>query len=153
MLVSGCLLVAMLMLPVSGLFEDQAGKWDWRQRFVGKIDTIVPFHLSSESSALLVTTKKNVLASISVKNGSLHWRQVFEDRKSDPTSFSLDTVSCDDDMFGIEDDPKSGSVAVTISGTGRYIRSWDVRSGLLKDEISIPHELIKSDIRSVKHVD
>lgn len=148
MLVSYRLIAVLLLCGnlAAGLYEDQAGKWDWRQRYVGKINRVLPFHLlSPSSSSIVVTTDKNVVASISVRNGSLIWRQVLEDRRTGPPSHVLNSISSDHLLYGLNgnNDEDSEPSVITISGNGQYIRTWDVTSGLLLNEITVSYDILK----------
>lgn len=129
------------LATASALYEDQAGKWDWRQRFVGRVKQISSYHLSSAQS-IVVTTDKNVLASIFVRNGSINWRQVFERRDSDLPSNAINAVSSGDEHYGLNTKAEPQSL-ITVSGNGRYVRSWDPLFGVLEWETSVPQDIIK----------
>ncbi|XP_071110229.1 ER membrane protein complex subunit 1-like [Haliotis cracherodii] len=107
----------LLISPAFGLFEDQVGKFDWKQSYVGK-----PVHMfwdqSSSGKKLIVSTEKNVLASIHANNGSIVWRRVFEDDKRG----HMDTVL------------HQGTSLVTVSGGGKMVRGWHPSTGSLSWE-------------------
>ena len=62
---------------MAGLFEDQAGKFDWRQSYVGKVNQL-GFHTTSVTSVLVVVTESNVVAGLDADSGTILWRHVFE---------------------------------------------------------------------------
>ena len=70
------------------------------------------------------------MASIFSRNGSLNWRQVFEQQTVDDVG-QINAIS--GDLVG---------ELVTISGNGRYVRSWDPDSGLLNSEVSLPEDFL-----------
>ena len=61
---------------VAGLFEDQAGKFDWRQSYVGKVRQL-GFRTTSVTSVLVVVTESNVVAGLDADSGTILWRHVF----------------------------------------------------------------------------
>ncbi|KAI1306009.1 ER membrane protein complex subunit 1 [Halotydeus destructor] len=136
------ILVSLIALfgPASALYEDQAGKWDWRQRFVGKVKHITSYHLSS-SQSVVVATEKNVLASLLVRNGTLSWRQILETRKAEPSADVINAISSGDGYYGLSEVVKPQSL-LTISGNGRYFRSWDSKFGILEWEKTLPEEVL-----------
>ncbi|VDI41926.1 Hypothetical predicted protein, partial [Mytilus galloprovincialis] len=115
-------LLSTAILHVSGLYEDQVGKFDWTQRYIGKIERLY-WDQSNPSKKLLVTTDKNVLASIHVFNGSIAWRQILEDNDRG----TIDAVFHQDKYF------------VGVCGGGRYVRSWKVETGALSWENTVHH--------------
>ncbi|KAL3178217.1 hypothetical protein MRX96_038730 [Rhipicephalus microplus] len=103
------------------LYEDQAGKLDWRQRFIGKPLFVYADHSSVGSNQrIVVATEKNVLASLNTRNGALTWRQVLEQ------DGSMQAVSSSGDL-------------ITVSGSAPYVRAWDVHTGVLQWEKTLPH--------------
>ncbi|KAH6936801.1 hypothetical protein HPB50_023008 [Hyalomma asiaticum] len=115
------------------LYEDQAGKLDWRQRFIGKPLYVYADHGSVGSSQrIVVATEKNVLASLNTRNGALAWRQVLEH------DGSMHTVS-------------SSGELITVSGNAPFVRSWDVHTGVLQWEKTLPRSstpLVRYDVNS-----
>uniref|UniRef100_A0A3P8WZS3 EMC1 first beta-propeller domain-containing protein n=1 Tax=Cynoglossus semilaevis TaxID=244447 RepID=A0A3P8WZS3_CYNSE len=62
---------AILFFTVEAVFEDQVGKFDWRQQYVGKVrfshfDT----HVQS-SKKVLLATENNVFAAVNTRTGEL----------------------------------------------------------------------------------
>ncbi|KAK9515548.1 hypothetical protein VZT92_026184 [Zoarces viviparus] len=114
-----CLKCILLCSIVEAVFEDQVGKFDWRQQYVGKVrfahfDT----HMQS-SKKVLLATENNVFASLNTRTGELLWRHV--------------------DMTGPEGNIDAllqyGQDAVLMVGNGRQLRSWDINVGGLNWEI------------------
>ncbi|XP_075950357.1 ER membrane protein complex subunit 1 [Anarhichas minor] len=114
-----CLKCILLCSIVEAVFEDQVGKFDWRQQYVGKVrfahfDT----HVQS-SKKVLLATENNVFASLNTRTGELLWRHV--------------------DMTGPEGNIDAllqyGQDAVLVVGNGRQLRSWDINVGGLNWEI------------------
>ncbi|XP_050039237.1 ER membrane protein complex subunit 1 [Dermacentor andersoni] len=115
------------------LYEDQAGKLDWRQRFIGKPLYVYADHGSvGPNQRIVVATEKNVLASLNTRNGALTWRQVLEQ------DGSMHAVSSSGDL-------------ITVSGNAPYVRAWDVHTGVLQWEKTLPHSsapLVRYDVNS-----
>lgn len=94
------------------LYEDQIGKFDWRLSYVGN----VKFGTIDSTKRIIVSTEENVIASLSLKNGQILWRQVLEN----PTYNQIQLLHVDKDV-------------ITVSG-GKgtwYVRGWDSSSGSL----------------------
>ncbi|KAI3357283.1 hypothetical protein L3Q82_015736 [Scortum barcoo] len=118
-LISLCLKFVMLYSSVEAVFEDQVGKFDWRQQYVGKVrfahfDT----HMQS-SKKVLLATEKNVFAALNTRSGDLFWRHV---DKTGPEG-NIDALL------------QHGQDAVLVVGNGRLLRSWDTNIGGLNWEI------------------
>lgn len=58
---------------VSGLYQDQVGKFDWRKQFIG-IPKYVYNHPGIDTT--IVGSESNVIASIQNKDGAIIWRQL-----------------------------------------------------------------------------
>ncbi|XP_056279618.1 ER membrane protein complex subunit 1 [Pseudoliparis swirei] len=109
----------LLCSTVGAVFEDQVGKFDWRQQYIGKVRfSHFDAHVQS-SKKVLLATENNVFASINTKTGELFWRHV--------------------DMTGPEGNIDAllhhGQDAVLVVGDGRQLRSWDINIGGLNWEI------------------
>uniref|UniRef100_A0A8D0CHR7 ER membrane protein complex subunit 1 n=1 Tax=Scleropages formosus TaxID=113540 RepID=A0A8D0CHR7_SCLFO len=101
------------------VYEDQVGKFDWRQQYVGKV---LFAHFESHSQAskkLILATDKNIVASLNPRTGDLFWRQV---DKAGPEGH-IDTL-----LF-------HGQDAVVVTGNGRLLRSWESSVGALNWEM------------------
>ncbi|KAM6929928.1 ER membrane protein complex subunit 1 [Lycodopsis pacificus] len=114
-----CLKCILLCNIVGAVFEDQVGKFDWRQQYVGKV-RFANFDAHVQSSKkVLLATENNVFASLNTRTGELLWRHV--------------------DMTGPEGNIDAllqyGQDAVVMVGNGRQLRSWDINVGGLNWEI------------------
>uniref|UniRef100_A0A665USH4 ER membrane protein complex subunit 1 n=1 Tax=Echeneis naucrates TaxID=173247 RepID=A0A665USH4_ECHNA len=114
-----CLNFIILSNTVEAVFEDQVGKFDWRQQYVGKVrfshfDT----HLQS-SKKVLLATEKNVFAALNTRTGELFWRHV---DRTGPEG-NIDALLL------------HGQDAVLVIGNGRLLRSWEINVGGLNWEI------------------
>ncbi|XP_048033644.1 ER membrane protein complex subunit 1 isoform X1 [Megalobrama amblycephala] len=107
-----------LLYTASAVFEDQVGKFDWRQQFIGKVRFALFDTHSQASKKLLVATDKNVFASLNSRTGDLFWRHV---DKTGPEGH-IDALL----MYGQD--------AVVVVGNGRLLRSWETTVGGLKWE-------------------
>ncbi|TRY87079.1 hypothetical protein DNTS_009164 [Danionella cerebrum] len=100
------------------VFEDQVGKFDWRQQFIGKV-RFASFDTHSQASKkLLVATENNVFASLNSRTGDLFWRHV---DKTGPEGH-IDALLM------------SGQDAIVVVGNGHLLRSWETTVGGLKWE-------------------
>ncbi|XP_054714162.1 ER membrane protein complex subunit 1-like [Uloborus diversus] len=115
------LCVALLKI-VCCLYEDQAGKFDWRQQYIGKVKFAYVDPVSAGTHKFTVSTEKNVLACLSTRTGSIIWRQVLEKGSAG----EINAMSEEGDI-------------ITINGGGQFIRSWDSNTGVLQWETSFPH--------------
>ncbi|KAA0707045.1 ER membrane protein complex subunit 1 [Triplophysa tibetana] len=107
-----------LLFTASAVFEDQVGKFDWRQQFIGKVRFALFDTHSQASKKLLVATDKNVFASLNSRTGDLLWRHL---DKTGPDGH-VDSLL----MYGQD--------AVVVVGNGRLLRSWETAVGGLKWE-------------------
>ncbi|KAM6976627.1 ER membrane protein complex subunit 1 [Aplochiton taeniatus] len=115
-------LYAILFLGISlseAVFEDQVGKFDWRQQYVGNVRFAYFDTQSQSSKKLFLATEKNVFASLNSRNGDLFWRHV---DKAGPKG-NIDTLM----VYGQD--------AVLVVGDGRLLRSWDTNIGGLTWEV------------------
>uniref|UniRef100_A0A673WPX7 ER membrane protein complex subunit 1 n=1 Tax=Salmo trutta TaxID=8032 RepID=A0A673WPX7_SALTR len=103
---------------IEAVFEDQVGKFDWRQQYVGKT-LFAHFESNTQSSKkLFVATDKNIFASFNSRTGDLFWRHV---DKTGPEG-TIDTLLL------------HGQDALMVVGDGRLLRSWDTNIGGLNWE-------------------
>uniref|UniRef100_A0A3P8T7Z9 ER membrane protein complex subunit 1 n=1 Tax=Amphiprion percula TaxID=161767 RepID=A0A3P8T7Z9_AMPPE len=108
-----------LWATVEAVFEDQVGKFDWRQQYVGKVrfshfDT----HVQS-SKKVLVATERNVFAALNTRTGELFWRHV-------------DKTGSEGNIDALL---QHGQDAVLVVGNGRLLRSWEINVGGLNWEV------------------
>ncbi|KAJ6656878.1 hypothetical protein lerEdw1_003209 [Lerista edwardsae] len=106
--------------PTGAVYEDQVGKFDWRQQYVGKLK-FASLEASQGSKKLIVATEKNVMAALNSRTGDILWRHV---DKGTPEG-AIDALLI------------HGQDAITISNGGRIRRSWDTNIGGLNWEISM----------------
>ncbi|XP_054857363.1 ER membrane protein complex subunit 1 [Eublepharis macularius] len=118
--VSAFLSLLLLLLPAGAVYEDQVGKFDWRQQYVGKLK-FASLESSQGSKKLIVATEKNVMAAFNSRTGEILWRHV---DKGTPEG-AVDTMLI------------HGQDAITVSSGGRILRSWETNIGGLNWEISM----------------
>ena len=70
-------LSALLLSGVTALYEDQAGKFDWRRAGLGAV-TRLGYHATPRHALLLVATEENVLAGLDADSGAVVWRHALE---------------------------------------------------------------------------
>nr|XP_053639999.1 ER membrane protein complex subunit 1-like isoform X1 [Cherax quadricarinatus] len=104
-----------------GLYEDQIGKFDWVQQYVGVVEHAVFDESSVPARRIIVATAQNVLAALSTKNGDIAWRHVLETSDSG----KVDLLSSE------------GPQVTTVAGN--LLRSWDAISAALIEEIQLDH--------------
>uniref|UniRef100_A0A7N8XQ01 ER membrane protein complex subunit 1 n=1 Tax=Mastacembelus armatus TaxID=205130 RepID=A0A7N8XQ01_9TELE len=114
-----CLKCVILCSTIEALFEDQVGKFDWRQQYVGKVrfshfDT----HIQS-SKKVLLATEKNVFAALNTRTGEIFWRHV-------------DKTGSEGNIDALL---QNGQDAVLVVGNGRLLRSWEINVGGLNWEV------------------
>lgn len=127
--VSMCLIVFGVYLafkPCLALYEDQVGSFDWRQVYLGKVKFAF-FDVSTHSSKrLFVASEANVLAALNSRTGHILWRHVLEEHEG-----KIDALL------------HHGNILVTVSGGGKFVRSWDVSSGSLAWEAYTKNSLVE----------
>lgn len=110
-------LISLLSLQVSGLFEDQAGKFDWRQKYVGRVTELGYHSTSPRLSVIVVATESHVVAGLDADNGVIRWRHVFE----------TDEVG---EVRALHTSPRKH--AVSVSGSqDLFVRVWNSETGVL----------------------
>ncbi|CAL1605772.1 unnamed protein product [Knipowitschia caucasica] len=109
---------SVLFSAVHAVFEDQVGKFDWRQQYVGNVRFAHFDNQIQSSKKVLVATDDNVFAAINTRTGELFWRHV---DKNGPEG-SIDALLL------------QGQDAIMVVGDGRLLRSWDVNVGGLNWE-------------------
>ncbi|XP_019944740.2 ER membrane protein complex subunit 1 [Paralichthys olivaceus] len=140
-LISLWLKCVILCSTVEAVFEDQVGKFDWRQQYVGKVrfshyDT----HVQS-SKKVILATENNVFAALNTRTGEIFWRHV---DKTGPEG-NIDAYL------------QHGQDAVLVVGNGRLLRSWDIDVGGLNWEVvldsgSFQSACLVGQHDTVKHV-
>ncbi|KAM7539289.1 hypothetical protein Aperf_G00000057648 [Anoplocephala perfoliata] len=113
------LLFFLLFCHTFALYEDQIGKFDWRQQYIGNVE----YHTSQYSSNypyLYLTSTSHVLGAVDKHNGSLIWRQVLEEEGK-----FLSIGRC-------------GKYLFTLSlRFGPLLRAWSPKTGQLHAEIAL----------------
>ncbi|XP_047226260.1 ER membrane protein complex subunit 1 isoform X2 [Girardinichthys multiradiatus] len=133
--------LCILFFVVHAVFEDQVGKFDWRQQYVGKV-RFSHFDTQMQSSKkVLVATESNVFAALNTRTGELLWRHA---DKTGPEG-NIDAL-----LHHAQD-------AVLVVGNGRMLRSWDVNIGgmnweILLDSGSFRSACLVGQQGTVKHV-
>ncbi|XP_066921649.1 ER membrane protein complex subunit 1-like [Clytia hemisphaerica] len=116
-----------LLLMVSfcyGLYEDQIGLFDWRQRYVGTPKEIVFDQSSPASKRVYTVTQHNVLAALNARTGKIVWRKVFEPKQGVIQRLIL-----------------NANTLLTVSGNRKIVRSWDTAKGnLLWESTALPYQ-------------
>jgi outer membrane protein assembly factor BamB len=116
---------AILVSSTSAIFEDQAFKDDWRQKFVGSPEEATFFESPKSSKnfkdLVVVRSDSNVLGALDVDNGQIIWRQVFSSDEK------------------LQDFKISGSKIVTSlsfnsAENETFVRSWNIHNGALIGE-------------------
>ncbi|KAG1651303.1 ER membrane protein complex subunit 1 [Nymphon striatum] len=127
-LVFTLLSILCLVQYCGALYEDQIGKFDWKQEYVGFVDNFL-FDVKSSGRKVIVATEQNVLAALDPRDGTISWRQVFESGENG----NIDNIY------------QNKGVITTLTGGAKFVRTWDSNSGLLINEHAIPF-LAKPDL-------
>ncbi|KAG9482776.1 hypothetical protein GDO78_011426 [Eleutherodactylus coqui] len=111
--------LGLLLLSVSlsaAVYEDQVGKFDWRQQYVGRMK-FAALESGQGAKKLIAATEKNIVVALNSRTGDILWRHI----DKDTAEGSIDALF----MYGQD--------AITISGS-RVLRSWEVNIGGLNWE-------------------
>ncbi|XP_069596853.1 ER membrane protein complex subunit 1 isoform X2 [Ranitomeya imitator] len=100
----------------AAVYEDQVGKFDWRQQYVGRMK-FAAVESGQGAKKLIAATEKNVIVALNSRTGDILWRHIDKDSAEGAVDALL--------MYGQD--------AITISG-GRVLRSWEVNIGGLNWE-------------------
>ncbi|KAM5126329.1 ER membrane protein complex subunit 1-like, partial [Mantella aurantiaca] len=98
------------------VYEDQVGKFDWRQQHVGRLKFAV-LESGPGAKKLIAATEKNVVVALNSRNGDILWRHIDKDTAEGAVDALL--------MYSQD--------AITVSG-GRVLRSWETNVGGLNWE-------------------
>lgn len=125
------LLLALVAGIASALYEDQAGEFDWSAQNVGRVAKVAfggsvsrgPHAVVSRGTTRAVYVASDAhsraLAKLDSKTGEIQWRRVF------PEGDAIDDIQLTN--YGL----------LSVSGSGRNVRLWDLNSGvLLWDEVT-----------------
>ncbi|XP_019562348.3 ER membrane protein complex subunit 1 isoform X2 [Aedes albopictus] len=129
------LLLVAILHSTCGLYEDQIGKFDWRQHYVGKVK-FGGFDFSS-LDRIIVATESNALAAISAKSGEILWRQVLE--KSPRGDIKLLYVPNQGNgvQFSGGRSNRAFDVITVTGASPALIRGWNPNTGSLEWEWSL----------------
>lgn len=75
--ISAAVILTFLCHSTLGIFEEQAGQYDWHRSQIGKV-ILAKFAFRGRSRAF-VATDAGVLAALDLKDGAIIWRQVLEE--------------------------------------------------------------------------
>uniref|UniRef100_U5ER11 ER membrane protein complex subunit 1 n=1 Tax=Corethrella appendiculata TaxID=1370023 RepID=U5ER11_9DIPT len=129
------------------LYEDQVGKFDWRQHYVGRIKFA---HFDPNSlDRIIVATESNVLAAISAKSGEILWRQILEKNpRGNIKLLQIPELLKENLPVQVQQREKNRIYdIITVSGHNpALIRGWNSNSGNLEWEWSLmPNSVEKSE--------
>ncbi|XP_076766760.1 ER membrane protein complex subunit 1 isoform X2 [Xylocopa sonorina] len=113
------------------LYEDQVGKFDWKQNYVGKIK-FASFDTVSTARKIIVATEENVIAALNLKSGQILWRRVLERGYAGQIRA----------LGGVTD----GDLISVSGGVPAIVRAWDLVTGHIFHEWPIAeqnHDRIK----------
>ncbi|XP_033226104.1 ER membrane protein complex subunit 1 isoform X2 [Belonocnema kinseyi] len=102
-----------------GLYEDQVGKFDWKQNYVGKIK-FASFDTVSTAKKIIVATEENVIAALNLKSGQILWRRVLERGYAGRIRA----------LGGIAE----GELISVSGGVPAIVRAWDLATGHILNE-------------------
>ncbi|XP_011867033.1 PREDICTED: ER membrane protein complex subunit 1 isoform X2 [Vollenhovia emeryi] len=115
-----CLIVLVSLFNFSlCLYEDQVGKFDWRQNYVGRIK-FASFDTVSTAKKIIVATEENVIAALNLKSGQILWRRVLEKGYGG----HIRTLG------GVAD----GDLISVSGGVPAIVRAWDLATGHILNE-------------------
>uniref|UniRef100_A0A8R1HJH4 ER membrane protein complex subunit 1 n=1 Tax=Caenorhabditis japonica TaxID=281687 RepID=A0A8R1HJH4_CAEJA len=117
------LVIQLLVYSVVAIFEDQAGKFDWRKTLIGCPKSTI-FDDSGRSDRIVVFTKESIMGSLSLHTGKIEWRRILESTASNDAAFTSD----DEYIY-------------TLSDGGRIFRSWRKVDGVLVRQILVSEEI------------
>ncbi|XP_076226646.1 ER membrane protein complex subunit 1 isoform X2 [Nomia melanderi] len=121
-----CLIVLIGLFNLSMcLYEDQIGKFDWKQNYVGKIK-FASFDTVSTAKKIIVATEENVIAALNLKSGQILWRRVLEKGYAGHIHA----------MGGVAD----GDLVSVSGGVPAIVRAWDLATGHILHEWPIAEQ-------------
>ncbi|XP_020295195.1 ER membrane protein complex subunit 1 isoform X2 [Pseudomyrmex gracilis] len=107
------------------LYEDQVGKFDWKQNYIGKIK-FASFDTVSTAKKIIVATEENVIAALNLKSGQILWRRVLEKGYGG----RIRTLG------GVAD----GDLISVSGGVPAIVRAWDLATGHILNEWPIAEQ-------------
>ena len=115
------------------LYEDQVDLFDWRQQYVGKVKFAYFDQYSHNSRRAWVATHSNVIAALNARTGSIIWRKVFEEKNG-----KVDSLL------------HHANALISISESGKRIRSWDPNKGHLQWEAVSEIQKVSNNHNDIK---
>uniref|UniRef100_A0A336LFU6 ER membrane protein complex subunit 1 n=1 Tax=Culicoides sonorensis TaxID=179676 RepID=A0A336LFU6_CULSO len=114
---------------VTGLYEDQIGKFDWKQSYVGIPKTA---YFETLGDKIVVTTEENTFAVLSSKNGEILNRAVYEnENRGEILLLAGNSASSGSHLTRDYD-------TITVSGRNpSIIRGWNTETSALEFEWSL----------------
>ncbi|XP_017764681.1 PREDICTED: ER membrane protein complex subunit 1 isoform X2 [Eufriesea mexicana] len=107
------------------LYEDQVGKFDWKQNYVGKIK-FASFDTVSTAKKIIVATEENVIAALNLKSGQILWRRILEKGYAGRIRA----------LGGVTD----GDLISVSGGVPAIVRAWDLATGHILHEWPIAEQ-------------
>ncbi|VDN23072.1 unnamed protein product [Gongylonema pulchrum] len=123
MYAAATLQLAALVACASAIYEDQIGKFDWRQENVGCPRQIhVERAKGLRHTHVLVSTEADMVASLQASTGQIVWKQQLEHSSSSSSPLTFTAAS------------KS---LITFTNNNDVVRAWDRETGILLWETQI----------------
>eukprot|EP00937_MAST-01D_sp_MAST-1D-sp2_P003733 g3733.t1 len=107
----------LLISACAGVFEDQAGLFDWQQQHIGRVDRAL-----FQGKRAYVATGSDVVAALNVRTGATEWRHVL------PKGDAVDRLVY---VAKASADGRAGKVVLVLSGGGRRVRALRAKDGAL----------------------
>ncbi|KAJ9168317.1 hypothetical protein P3X46_019860 [Hevea brasiliensis] len=109
-------LISLMLLSTTistfSLYEDQVGLMDWHQQYVGKVRDAVFHTQKTGRKRVVVSTEKNVIASLDLRHVEIFWRHVLG------ANAAIDGI-----------DIAMGKYIITLSSEGSILRAWNLPDG------------------------
>ncbi|OZJ04568.1 hypothetical protein BZG36_02721, partial [Bifiguratus adelaidae] len=112
---------------IYALYEDEAGSRDWHHKWIGKVQEASFDHVFSRS--VVVSTERNVVASLSLADGGVVWRHVAKEDHKVAMASSGNTVAI-----------------VDASSNALTVRNVAITNGRLHWEASFPRTVSMLDV-------
>jgi hypothetical protein len=110
------LLLLLISTCIFALYEEEAGRIDWSQSFIGTIEHVhIP--TSQGNKVAYVTTKNHALAALNLRSGEIEWRKVLS-RKEEINAFLA----------------TGADTLLTVSGGCSMARLWNLQGQLLWEQ-------------------
>ncbi|CAK9292518.1 unnamed protein product [Gordionus sp. m RMFG-2023] len=103
------------------LYEDQIGKFDWHQNYIGFVTHVFVGKVLDSSKHIILATEQNILASLKLETGEIVWRHILESGREGHIEVG----------FIIE------NKLITLLNNYTMIRVWNVLTSFMIEEIMI----------------